>query len=204
MRPLGLSEQARERLIQRVSETFRERAVFPVGLQRYWEYLWTLRNLPEGVASVVDIGCGDASLFTDILAAENYWQILACDPEALPETAHPAIRFFQAGAEEFVETIAPGQVIDAVVCVSVLEHVEDRPGFCAALDKLNCPILLTFEFCRDDSDMAHCLIPLGVLNQCLMRFERHYVSRMEQCPVYAENSRMGEWVPVAIRLDVLS
>ena len=192
-------------LMRVIDVQFRERAIFPVGLQRYWEYQWTLQTLREISATgqahlrqVADIGCGDATLFTDLLAAHAPFSVYACDPEPLPETAHPSIRFSQMSAEQFCSEVAPSLSLDAAVSVSVLEHCENRFAFCAALDTLPCPVLLTCEFCRDDSDMAHCLVPLSVLTRCIGEFKNHYLSRMERCPVWAENSRNGEWYPLAM------
>jgi hypothetical protein len=196
-----------DRLMRSISERFRERAVFPVGLQRYWEYEWTLRTLSEisqaGLMmwrsrTVADIGCGDATLFTDILAARAPFAVYACDPEPLPDTAHPCVHFSQMSAEQFCAEVAPDLALDAAVSVSVLEHCENRFAFCAALDTLPCPILLTCEFCRDDSDMAHCLVPLSVLTRCIGEFKQHYLARMDTCPVWAENARNGEWRPLAM------
>jgi hypothetical protein len=192
-------------LMQAISEEFRQRAVFPVGLQRYWEYLWTLETLAgiavrgeSHVRQIVDIGCGDAALFTNILAARSPFAVYACDPEPLPDTAHPCIHFSQMSAEQFCAEVAPDLALDAAVSVSVLEHCENRFAFCAALDTLPCPILMTCEFCRDDSDMAHCLVPLSVLTRCIGEFKQHYLARMDTCPVWAENARNGEWRPLAM------
>jgi hypothetical protein len=194
-----------EKLMQAITCRFREKAVFPVGLQRYWEYEWVLRTLQDlwkaeatDLNCIVDVGCGDTELFTSILATENRWKVVACDPEPAPEGLHPTIDYRQQSAEDFCREVAPGLAIDAVVSVSVLEHCENRFAFCEALDSLPVPILLTCEFCRDDSDMAHCLVPLSVLTRCIEHMPNHYLARMEECPVWAENSRNGEWRPLAM------
>jgi hypothetical protein len=114
-----MSEREEQRLLHQVSAQFRERAVFPVGLQRYWEYAWTLRTLREVLGEgsekrIADIGCGDGALFTDVLAAHSSCVVYACDPEPLPGGAHPCIYFSQQTAEQFCAQVAPGLALDAV------------------------------------------------------------------------------------------
>lgn len=220
-----MSEREVQILLKAITEQFREKAVFPVGLQRYWEYQWILRTLQslgasglvewrnardetaEGtfaahsapsVGNLVDIGCGDGELFTQSLSQHSSFRVYACDPETSPELPNPTFRFAQMSAEQWCAEVAPGLEIDAAVSVSVLEHCANRFAFCAALDTLPCPVLLTCEFCRDGSDMAHCLVPLSVLTRCIGEFKYHYLARMDSCPVCAENSRDGEWRPLGL------
>jgi len=168
------------------------------GLQRAWEYFWILDNLPienSTEATVLDVGCDPACLFPLILATELKF-ILANDiPPCSVELPDNVV--YQQGK---IQELPAYRCVDAVTCVSVLEHVEDKSAFCKALDSIAAPILLTCEFSRDDAHIAEQLVTLDVLTDCLSHFQKHYLSRMEECPVWAANSRSGEWRPLALLL----
>lgn len=151
------------------------------GSQRFWEYLWTINQLgPAGC--VLDAGCGKPMFFVNLLAAAGL-AVRGVDPDVDGITL-----------EDYVRQDAPKD-FDVVTCISVLEHIDDKEAFCDALDTFNAPIVLTFEF------GAGCIeIPMAY--KCLARFKRHHLSRMDLCPVWADNSAFDKWRPMGVVLDL--
>lgn len=160
------------------------------GSQRFWEYLWALNQISyECFRLFVDVGAGHGCFFAELLSAFGctVWRV---DP-LLPKNK---IHHFPVTLREFV---SDPQVIVApsfVTCISVLEHVADKPEFCRDLDQFQAPIVLTFE-CG----------PGGVehkeVYRCLDQFKAHHAVRMERCPLWADNSDHDKWRPMGVVLE---
>lgn len=154
------------------------------GSQRFWEYLWAVHQLGDGLKSVLDVGAGSHAFFANLLRAANI-HAEAVDPE-LEATE---LWMHKTRLEDFSEF---GR-FNWTTCISVLEHIDDKVAFCRALDRCGGPIVLTFEYGEECVDNKS-------LTQCLAAFQRHHITRMEACPVYAENSSPLKWRPVGLVL----
>jgi hypothetical protein len=151
------------------------------GSQRFWEYLWVLNELGT-MESVLDVGAGK-DLFLAKLLRDTGHDVTAVDPQL---DVNPIT------LEEFVSK-PPHIHFSIVTCISVLEHISDKPAFCRALDTFKRPIVMTLEFGPGG-------IENRVLTQCLAEFKNHHVDHMEACPVWAENSDPLRWRPLGITL----
>lgn len=169
-----------------------------LGSQRFWEYLWTLQNIvtPQ---SVLDVGAGESLFFVTLLgdSCGKFSEIVALDP-TLKQRRSMANYFIEPRTlEEYRllrgSTMPKFNPFDWIICISVLEHVPDKPAFCAALDSFDAPIAMTFEFGEGAVTQAE-------LYKCLREFRRHHISKMELCPVVADNSRADLWRPMALVL----
>jgi hypothetical protein len=161
-----------------------------IGSQRFWEYLWVLQQIgtPQ---SVLDVG-GGAGFFAAILN-DSAIQANVVDP-LLPEWGKAD---FKSTLEQFVAaslTADNRSGYEWLVSISVLEHVPDKPAFCAALDSFDAPIALTFEFGPGCIEMPE-------VYRCLAAFKRHHITKMELCPVVADNSDASRWRPFGIVLQ---
>jgi hypothetical protein len=156
------------------------------GSQRFWEYLWVINHLPQGVR-VLDVGSGETFFFPHLLR-ERDQRVVSIDP------ATNGAHHFSMTLEEFVTfCTAPW---DCVTCISVLEHVDNPTAFCRALDRLEAPIILTCELSYE-----HDMVTMPALYACLNQFKNHHITKMESCPVWADNSYGGKWRPFGIYLE---
>lgn len=121
----------------------------------------------------IDIGCGDDPVTPDCL----HWDRGQGDAQTLPGLVPVSL--------------------DWVTCVSVLDHIEDKAGFCRDLDTLPAPIALTFELAYSAD-----LVTMLMVYDCLAQFQHHYLRKMEVCPVWADNSGFGQWRPLRLVLDM--
>lgn len=161
------------------------------GSQRFWEYLWALNQVDvQPYRMFIDVGAGLTCFFGDLLATYGcvVWRV---DP-VLPLEGDTHRRMLLG---DFIS--GDPQVLTMpswVTCISVLEHVDDKQGFCRDLDRFDAPIVLTFE-CG----------PGGVehkeVYRCLDQFKNHHVVRMERCPIWADNSDHDKWRPIGIVLE---
>ncbi len=156
------------------------------GSQRFWEYLWTLGHL-QPKQWVLDVG-GGAGFFYHLLRDSGF-TCTVVDPEADESMG------WRIPVEEMVRNYRDALMAgySFLTCISVLEHVADRPAFCAALDQFNTPIALTFEFGPSGVEQKE-------MYACLREFKRHHLVKMERCPVHADNSGWNNWVPMGIVL----
>lgn len=145
------------------------------GSQRFWEYHWTILQMPNVPQRVLDVGSGSTQFFPTLLKRFG----IHC------EIVDPILN-------ETLEEFAPkAQRFPWVTCISVLEHVEDRPKFCAALDSLDSPIAMTFE--SGPGGVEH-----KEMYRCFDVFNNHYLAKMELCPIWADNSAPDKWRPLGV------
>lgn len=156
------------------------------GSQRFWEYLWALDHI--GYAqSVLDIGGGETLFFFNLLSA------------AIPDVSivDPLVKEGLNRYPMTLEQFASSKVVrryDQVTCISVLEHIEDKERFCHLLDTFDSPIVLTFE-------LGEGCVPMPEMYRCLAQFKHHHVTKMESCPVVADNSAFDKWRPLGVVLE---
>jgi SAM-dependent methyltransferase len=138
-------------------------AVRPQHNARRWEYALALRALatwelsaPTGRLQskrLADVG-GAGSPFTHMANTRN-WNTTIIDGAAPSGMEYG--RFASVELEEYMETA--GRLKDAVVCLSVLEHVEDLNQFCYHLACLVAPgglLFLTMDcWDKEGPDTAH-------------------------------------------------
>lgn len=155
------------------------------GSQRFWEYHWVLRQLGS-TSYVVDIGAGKGLFFCNLLMGTGI-NVIAVDPEIdASETKH-----VKGTLEQYVRRGFADYSQEWVTCISVLEHVEDKPKFCAALDLLKSPIAMTFE--SGPGGVEH-----KEMYRCFDAFTNHYLDKMERCPIWADNSAPDKWRPMGV------
>lgn len=134
--------------------------------------------MPERCTCVLDVGSGSTQFFPIFLNAAV---------PAIVEVVDPIINMT-------LEEFAPKAMgFDWITCISVLEHVEDKPRFCAALDSLDAPIAMTFE--SGPGGVEH-----KEMYRCFAQFKNHYLAKMELCPVWADNSAPDKWRPMGVVL----
>lgn len=155
------------------------------GSQRFWEYLWALDRVGNA-GSILDIGGGQQAFFANLLSA------VMDDVSVVDPLIEDGMGRFAMTLDQF----AAGYVVrkyDLITCISVLEHVEDKDRFCHLLDTFEAPIVLTFE-------LGEGCIPMWEMYRCLDQFKHHHVTKMEACPVLADNSSFDKWRPMGIAL----
>jgi 2-polyprenyl-3-methyl-5-hydroxy-6-metoxy-1,4-benzoquinol methylase len=163
------------------------------GSQRFWEYLWTVQNLPPS-RRVLDVGGGDNLFLADLLSTKIP-EIWCLDPE-IP-LAKRSGRYLPLTLQQFLSSEAGHtELFDSVTCVSVLEHVGDKADFCRQLDTIRAPIVLTFELAYKED-----LVTMPMVYDVFAQMQHHYVARMEVCPVWADNSNFGQWRPLGVVLE---
>lgn len=191
----------KDRLKRKVFEYFRDRDYLYEGIQRVMEYQWCCDQLPDDSNSVLlDTGCDTDARFAVMLA--YLYRFVHCNdplPMAKIPVYPPNMQYYQMDTQEFAREYKPA--VNAVTCISVLEHVEDKCSFCEALDLIPAKIIMTCEYAPDPtSPMSSSLVDLRCLTDCLSLFKRHYLSSTWRCPVYAFNSPC-DWVPIGLVLE---
>lgn len=156
------------------------------GSQRFWEYLWTIDQIGSP-QSVLDVGGGETQFFANLLSE------IVPDVSIVDPLVEPAPGRYRMNLEEFVFQ-GKARTYDKITCVSVLEHIDDKERFCAALDKLAAPIVLTFE-------LGPGCIEMPEMYRALKQFRQHHIAKMEACPVLADNSAIDKWRPLGIVLE---
>lgn len=158
------------------------------GSQRFWEYLWTLNQINPPDVRVLDVGGGETLFFFNLLSGGIHI-VEIVDPLVEPGD-------FRAKMDlvTYVAARPPSHNYDIVTCVSVLEHVERKEEFCAALDTFRCRIVMTFE-------LGPGCIEMSEMYRLLLQFKRHHITKMESCPVLADNSKVDLWRPIGIVLE---
>jgi 2-polyprenyl-3-methyl-5-hydroxy-6-metoxy-1,4-benzoquinol methylase len=166
------------------------------GSQRYWEYLWVLTQLSGSERRILDVGAGPKR-FLPRLLREAFSHVEAVDPAlGLEDAQHHRT---ELGAWISRDPKSPER-FDCVTCVSVVEHLQDPTILFRDLARFEkAKIVITLELGFD---------PPGFDFQLTMReiyaglacFGAHYLSRMEVCPVWADNSNSGHWRPFGMVL----
>jgi hypothetical protein len=159
--------------------------------QRYWEYLFAIESL-QGASMVLDIGCGKDGFLTNLLNEEL--DCVGIDLEAPSEGS-----LLQTNLNDFVNNNDTDLMMyDNILCISVLEHVDDIFQFITDLDKFYGRIILTFELSlRAKSDY----ISRRQMHRGLENFKNYYVTKMENCPIISDNSDLS-FRPMGLVLDL--
>jgi hypothetical protein len=142
------------------------------------------------------VGCGTTTFLPRLLAG-SVREVVAYDPEARGESRGNMVVVPEAfGSGRLVE-----RAYTHVVCVSVIEHVDtrDRPGFFGALDAVPVPLVLTLEH----GPRKHgANLDMTELYELGSNVKRHYCTRIESCPVWADNSFSSSpsplWRPLGV------
>ena len=164
------------------------------GSQRFWEYLWALGQLPP-CRRILDVGAGQSLFLPDLLSTQID-EVWAVDPQIPPSRQNA--RYRAQTLSDFVnQDVARMVDFDCVTCISVLEHIDDKPKFCRELDSISAPIVMTFELAYEAN-----LVTMPMVYDCFAQFQNHYVSKMEVCPVWADNSGFGQWRPIGVTLEM--
>ena len=169
------------------------------GGQRFWEYFWVLDNLDYlRIDRLLDVGAGNLLFFPKLISSvcEDIWAI---DPDINESCTNNQI--LKTNLSGFIEK-HEDLTFDIITCISVLEHMpeQEQISFCADLDRFTgSTIILTFEFGKHPSAWNYQLNIFSVY-KCLNEFKNHYMNKIEQCPVWCENSNNGYWRPLGIVL----
>lgn len=161
------------------------RADFPIPadalghFSRQWEYPYAWANLPHTRGRLLDAGSG--LTFLPFLFAAAGFDVVCCDAdgerldyaerfdEAARLTGLP-VRFSRSALEELPFADA---FFDAVLCVSVLEHVQPRDAVLASLARVTAlggRVVVTCDVdLRAPGDL-----PLEDLGALIAAFERHF------------------------------
>lgn len=150
------------------------------GSQRFWEYHWVIQQMPERHRYVLDVGSGETQFFPKLLKQVDL-NVTMIDP-AYDNTT---IESYVKSKPDMLDTF------QWVTCISVLEHVGNKPNFCAALDLLDAPITMTFE--SGPGGVEH-----KEMYRCFDAFTNHYLAKMELCPIWADNSAPDKWRPLGV------
>jgi|SRR6185295_491275 len=166
------------------------------GSQRFWEYLWVIDQLSGHERHVIDVGAGP-NLFLPKLLGEAFPRVEAVDPELRVRDARHHPCDLRGWVDRYPSEVSR---VDCVTCVSVVEHVQD-PGmiFTDLARFVNAKLIVTLELGFDPPGFEYQLT-LRKLYAGLKCFESHYLSRMETCPVWADNSKGGYWKPFGMVL----
>lgn len=156
------------------------------GSQRFWEYLWTINQIGSP-QSVLDVGGGTLGFFSRLLK-DHGCKVFVVDPLIDGDAVHGCFN-------RTIESVNPALFtqVDWITCISVLEHVDDKPAFCRALDAYDCPIALTCEFGAGGIDPK-------TFHRCMDSFQSHHITKLELCPLWAENSAIDKWRPLGVVL----
>lgn len=164
--------------------------------QRFWEYLWLLDQLSGNESKVLDVGSG-SHLFLPKLLRTQLAYVEAVDPYVLSDDLMD--RKMDIASWLGQPDVVPSQY-DCVTCISVLEHVLDQPAFCSDLDKLSsAKIIMTMEL-GQEPPLWNYQLTMKRLYASLDMFKTHYVTKMEMCPIWADNSSGGYWRPFGLVL----
>jgi SAM-dependent methyltransferase len=116
---------------------------------RQWEYPFCVSHLPAGPARVLDAGCG-FTFFDGMLRAGGLdVTCLDGDPDVVALWAGAGQRCDQG---DLTRLPYPDASFDAVVCISVLEHLQERALAASELGRVLRPgggLLLTFDVSLD-------------------------------------------------------
>ncbi len=109
----------------------------PANRFRYWLIAGSLRKYMRQGMSVLDMGCGRASLLLRLRSDFSQGHFVGCDVSdhviRQDRSDHPEITFFQADvtAADFVQKAQSGsrlRAFDIVISSEVIEHVENDEG----------------------------------------------------------------------------
>lgn len=173
-----------------------------LGSQRFWEYFWTISRLPSSAKIFADVGSGETD-FLPWLMRRNGYRVDSIDPLAPLETGNLSSlgSSYRMLLDEFLKGNDPDAYM-CVTCVSVAEHLPDPTVLFRDLAKFRfARIVCTLEL-GPDPQAFDWQLTMGKLYGCLesMR-DSHYLSEMESCPVWADNSSGGRWRPFGIVLE---
>jgi SAM-dependent methyltransferase len=166
------------------------------GSQRYWEYLWVLEQLTGNERRILDVGAGQ-TLFLPRLLRLSFPHVEAVDPDVPAEdTLHHRAEL----GDWLVRNPRAADSFDCVTCVSVLEHLRDPGVLFADLARFErARIIITLELGFHPPGFEYQLT-MKEIYAGLARFGAHYLSKMETCPVWADNSKGGYWRPFGMVL----
>lgn len=166
------------------------------GSQRYWEYLWVVDQLDGNERKILDVGAGE-NAFLPRLLANAFEQVEAVDP-ALP-TEDARNHRMDLGAWISQNPSRVGE-FDCVTCVSVIEHLQNPNELFSALAHFaKAKILITLELGYEPPAFSYQLT-MHKIYAGLNCFDSHYLTRLENCPVWADNSNNGHWRPFGLSL----
>ncbi len=163
--------------------------------QMFWEYLFTIDNLPVTLNTdsiILDVGSGDKKFLPSLI--RRHCRCIAVDPSLPKESEDDIPKIFNRNLALQLSEMP----VNAVTCVSVLEHIADQEEFVRCLDIIKAPIILTFEFGHDPPKFDHQVTPKKLYGICKV-INNHYVDRIEKSPILADNSD-GGWWPLGLRL----
>jgi 2-polyprenyl-3-methyl-5-hydroxy-6-metoxy-1,4-benzoquinol methylase len=166
------------------------------GSQRYWEYLWVVDQLKGNERRILDVGAGQ-TLFLPRLLRLSFPHVEAVDPEVPAEDAlHHRV---ELGAW-LSDNPRAADSFDCVTCVSVLEHLQDSRVLFGQLARFaRARIIITLELGFEPPGFEYQLT-MREIYAGLACFGAHYLSKMETCPVCADNSKGGYWRPFGLVL----
>lgn len=163
--------------------------------QRFWEYLFVIDNLPENLSEksiILDIGSGITKFLPILL--RRHCRCLSFDPFIAKDHEDDILDSFRRESLPLLDEYA--KEIEAVTCVSVLEHIPDQEKFIATLDLVKSPVIITFEFGSNPPAFEYQLTMQRIYS-FTKEIKNHYVSRIEESPVLADNS-IGHWRPLGM------
>lgn len=167
------------------------------GSQRYWEYLWVVNQLDGTEHRILDVGAGP-TLFLPKILEQGFQHVEAVDPTLrIEDDRHHRsdLRTWISNNEESVRRF------DCVTCVSVVEHTPDPREIFKDLARFKqAKVIITLELGFDPPGFEYQLT-LQKLYLGLNCFRDHYLSQMETCPVWADDSRGGYWRPFGMVLS---
>jgi hypothetical protein len=168
--------------------------------QRFWEYHWAIREADFDRDSVVlDVGAGRTLFFPRLLEG-SVARVVAYDPqcEGMEDERLTVV------PKAFSATTLLARGYTHAVSISVIEHIEqgEKAEFFAALDQVRAPLVLTLEL----GPKAHgANVVMRDLYDLTTRFSGHYCSRVESCPVWADDALGTDaqplWRPLGIVME---
>jgi hypothetical protein len=166
------------------------------GSQRYWEYLWVVDQLDGKEERILDVGAG-STLFLPRLLRQSFSHVEAVDPALPLEDDRHHRSELGTWVERHQKAVAS---FDCVTCVSVVEHLQDPSILFRDLGQfVRAKIIITLELGFDPPGFEYQLTMREIYSG-LAYFTSHYLSRMEICPVWADNSNRGHWRPFGMVL----
>lgn len=118
--------------------------------EKYFAYSWVLNILDKGTGRILDVGCGDSLLFSELL--RRGYQAYAIDLSRHSVARHPEFRFVRGNI--CCAPFASG-VFDWIIAISTLEHIGQESKARLAVMELSRllkdtgSLLVTMPLCGD-------------------------------------------------------